>query len=138
MDNILQMLKGGDRRSIGRANEAASRVLESPAMFPHLFEGLTDVDPLIRIRSADAVEKITAQRPELLQPFKKQILDEIALIDQQEVRWHVAQIIPRLALNPDERARAAVILLIIYLLKAKLYRYLPCSPLRSWRKMTPG
>jgi len=33
------------------------------------------------------------------------LLTEIAAIDQKEVRWHLAQILPRLDLSSKERAR---------------------------------
>ena len=68
-------------------------------------------EPLIRMRSADAVEKITARRPECLQPFKKKLLEEVAKIDQQEVRWHVAQMLPRLTLRRRELETAVQTLL---------------------------
>jgi hypothetical protein len=66
------------------------------------------------MRAADAVEKITAERPEILQPYKEFLLDHVLGFEQKEVRWHVAQMLPNLALDPQERGRA-VGYLIIYL-----------------------
>jgi hypothetical protein len=60
-------------------------------------------NPLIRMRAADAVEKITAKHPEFLQPFKNKFIKKVARIDQQEVRWHAAQMFSRLKLNEKER-----------------------------------
>ena len=57
------------------------------------------------MRAADAVEKITARRPELLRPHKRRLLTELALIPQQEVRWHVAQMLPRLSLSAPSGGR---------------------------------
>ena len=37
--------------------------------------------------------------------------DQVARIEQQEVRWHVAQLLPRLALTAKERSKAVAILL---------------------------
>ena len=34
------------------------------------------------------------------------MLTEVAAIDQQEVRWHVAQLLPRLVLTPPQRTQA--------------------------------
>jgi hypothetical protein len=107
---ILKRLSGGDRRSIGRSNEIVAEVLARPALFRQLFNGLDSDDLVVRMRAADAVEKITAQRPELLQPFKKKLLAVAGSTDQQEVRWHAALMIPRLELTPKERAVAADIL----------------------------
>ena len=100
---ILSSLAGGDLRSIGRSDEVARKVLEEPELFGGVFDGITHSDPVIRARSADAVEKNTKSRPDLLAPFKKRLLTEIAAISQQEVRWHVAQMIPRLPLSSRER-----------------------------------
>lgn len=106
MNSILNKLAGGHRRSIGRSNEVAAEVLAHPALFLELFVGLSNDDPVIRMRAADAVEKITAQRPELLQPFKRKLLAIAGSSDQQEIRWHAALMLPRLALSCKERAVA--------------------------------
>ena len=110
MHPLLQMLLGGDRRSIGKSREVVDRVLAEPELFGIVFGGMTDDDPLVRMRSADAAEKIAALRPDLLQPYKRRLLREVAPIEQQEVRWHVAQLIPRLKLNRTDRRTAAEIL----------------------------
>jgi len=102
-------LGGGDRRSIGRSNEVVADVLADPSLFDLIFDAIASDDPLIRMRAADAVEKITARRPELLRPHKRRLLSELAAIPQQEVRWHVAQMIPHLQLSARERRRAAEI-----------------------------
>lgn len=111
MNPLLQKLSGGDRRSIGRSDEVVAEVLAEPALFPLLFEGMLNDDPLIRMRAADAVEKITARQPDYLQPYKNELIEQVARINQQEVRWHVAQLLPRLALTSAEIARAVEILL---------------------------
>jgi hypothetical protein len=108
--SLLTKLTGGDFRSIGNSEQVAADVLVNPSLFPELFAGLSDADALIRMRAADATEKVTAARPDLLQSFKPRLLKEIAAINQQEVRWHVAQMIPRLTLTPTERSRAVIIL----------------------------
>jgi HEAT repeat protein len=109
--SVLWKLKGGDRRSIGRSNEVVADVLDNPQLFKELFGGLKNGDPLVRMRAADALEKITAIRPEYLRPFKKQMVERVVRIEQQEVRWHVAQMLPRLKLDADEQARMVEILL---------------------------
>jgi hypothetical protein len=106
MPDILDKLAGGDRRSVGRVNEVVDEVLVEPALFDHLFAGVLSENPLIRMRAADAIKKITARRPEYLQPYKQSLLERVARIEQQEVRWHVAQMLPRLALDQAERQEA--------------------------------
>ena len=110
MHPILQKLAGGNRGSIGRSNDVVAQVLAHPAYFPDLFAGLSIDDPIICMRTADAVEKITVQRPELLRPFKKKLLAIAGSTTQQEARWHAALMLPRLALSSKERAVALDIL----------------------------
>jgi len=108
---VLQRLQGGDRRSISRADEVVQDVLRDPALFDEVFRGMLSDDPLVRMRCADVVEKVTTTRPELLPPYKQPLLEQVAGIGQQEVRWHVAQMLPRLELSQEERALAIGILL---------------------------
>jgi hypothetical protein len=100
---ILALLEGGDRRSIGRAERAAEMVRGNHRLFPKLLEGLWRDDPLVRMRAADAAEKVTRENPELLMTHKKELLGLLAEEQQQEVRWHLAGMLPRLALNARER-----------------------------------
>ena len=65
MHPILQKLKKGDRRSIGRSNEVVADVLANPRLFRIVFSGLFVDDPGVRMRSADVSEKVTTRRPEL-------------------------------------------------------------------------
>lgn len=109
-DPMLEKLTGGDRRSIGRVDEVIADVLADPGLFDALFWGMVADDPLVRMRAADAVEKITVDRPAWLAPYKEALLTEVAVCEQQEVRWHVAQLLPRLALSPAERRQALAIL----------------------------
>jgi|SRR5271166_6110491 len=104
--NILALLEGGDRRTIGRADEVAERVSADPALFPALIAGLWSTDELVRMRAADAAEKITRKHRELLHPYKKELLGLMAETSQQELRWHLAAIVPRLTLTARERQSA--------------------------------
>src|SRR5271169_1150906 len=112
--NILAMLEGGDRRTIGRADQVSAIVSSDPELFPALIRGLWSADPLVRMRAADATEKVTREHPEMLQPFKKELLGLLNEAKQQELRWHLAVMIPRLALNAKER-QTAISSLSIYL-----------------------
>jgi HEAT repeat protein len=111
---LLQRLSGGDRRSIGAADEVVAEVLEDLELFGVVFEGMLDDDPVVRMRAADVAEKVSAEHPECLAPYKARLLAQVAASEQQEVRWHVAQMLPRLALSAKERD-AAVSLLLGYL-----------------------
>ena len=85
-------------------------MLADPALFTVLFQGLLVDDPLIRMRATDAIEKITTHHPEYLTPYAAQLLHEVGPLEQQEVRWHVAQLLSRLDLTADERRMAVMLL----------------------------
>jgi hypothetical protein len=108
--NILSLLEGGDRRTIGHADRVAAAVAKDPKLFPQLIAGLWSENPLVRMRAADAAEKVTRKHPALLQPFKKELLGLLAETTQQEMRWHLAAMVPRLTLTADERQLAASLL----------------------------
>jgi len=110
MDPILTMLVGTDRRSIGKSNKVVAEVIADPLLFEIVFEGMSCDVPVLRMRCADVVEKITAHHPEYLVPYKQRLIYEIAKINQQEVRWHVAQMFSRLELTRDERQAVLTIL----------------------------
>ena len=122
MELILKKLKGNDRRSIGRSNEVVKEVLANPSLFAALLEGMLSQDPIIRMRAADAVEKITSKHPELLQPYKSKIIQQVSKIEQQEVRWHVAQLFSRLLLTHGERRGVVGILNNFMKDKSKIVR----------------
>ena len=111
MHEELEKLVGGDRRSIGRVDEVVADVMHDPALFGVVFDGMLSGDSLLRMRCADAAEKITEKQPGVLQPHKEKLIKEVAKIEQPEVRWHVAQMIPRLEVDREERAALYELLL---------------------------
>jgi hypothetical protein len=106
MHPLVAKLQGTDRRSIGRSEEVVGDVLADPSQFRVVFDAMLVPDPVVRMRAADAVEKITRRRPDLLQGLENRVLYDLAATGQPEVRWHVAQLAARLALTPPQRARA--------------------------------
>ena len=100
--SILDKLRGGDLRSIGRSNEVAQDIEKNVSLFETVFKGLYDSDPLIRMRSADVIEKVTRKNPQLLSNHTSEVISILITADQQEVCWHMAQITPRLECSPSE------------------------------------
>jgi hypothetical protein len=113
-------LGGGTRTSLGRTNAVVAEVLAAPPKFPALLACLAQIDDedsdksagnaILLMRASDAIEKISRQRPEWLAPHKLDFLGLAGGTDQIEVRWHMAQILPRLPLTPRERIVAIDIL----------------------------
>lgn len=111
MSKILQKLKGDDLRSIGKTDEVVQDILNDPSLFKEVFEGMLNKDPVIRMRSADAIEKVSVKHPEYLQLFKSKLINHVSKIEQQEVRWHVAQMFSYIKINKTERDKIIKILL---------------------------
>lgn len=103
---LRNLLTGGDRRSIGKVDVALSKIKVSPSSIQALLQLMRDTDPVVSMRAADALEKASRTNPEILMPHKHSLLGEIAENPQQEVRWHLLQMLPRLQLTKAERRRA--------------------------------
>ena len=103
---ILPLLTGGDRRSIGQSPVAVKRVLRNPRLLPALLKCLASPDPLVRMRAADALEKLDRRRPGILTPYRAGLLRVARASDQTEVQWHMAQLLPRLDLTPRQLVEA--------------------------------
>jgi hypothetical protein len=107
---IRLLLSGGDRRSIGRVPDVIASIGQHPAMLSSLVECLRSDDACIRMRAADALEKISRKETGVLQSHKRELLDVLAESCQQEVRWHLAVMVPRLQLTQAECCRVSEIL----------------------------
>lgn len=95
---------------MGRSNQVVIEVLKRPDKFSNLCSGLSSLDFLVRMRAADAIEKITRKNSALLHPYKKRLLELAGRADGKEVRWHLAQLLPRLDLSTGKRNVARDIL----------------------------
>jgi len=104
------MLTGGDRRSIGKANQVVALLKSQPEHLSQLVRLLWDRDSLVSMRAADVVEKVSRGQGNLLQPYRAQLLGLLAECSQQEVRWHLAVMVPRLRLTVAECRRVADLL----------------------------
>lgn len=99
--DFTPLLLGRDLRSIARANEVVRSVNDQQS-FDDLFVLLLHHDRLLVMRTADAIEKITATQPAYLQPHKDQLLSLLRNALDKELKWHLALLIPRVSLTPDE------------------------------------
>jgi hypothetical protein len=105
-NNFKSAISNGDLRSVRGVSAVVDEVLQDPKRFREIFLLILDQNVAVRMRAVDAVEKITRIKPELLRPYKKTILNKIATIEQKEIQWHVAQVIPRLELSSQESLEA--------------------------------
>lgn len=108
--SILGKLKGGDRRSIGRVSEVVEQVVRRPELLAELLAGLQHADPVVRLRTGDALRKVSRGYPEWLRPFRGRLLRLAKGAKEQESRWHLAQMLPRLDLTSSRRLTLAGLL----------------------------
>lgn len=101
MNQILTWLSGSDLRSDGMANEAAQFVLDNPQVFEDLFSGLSEPDDVIRGRTADALEKISRDRPDLLIDHLQEMVDLAKTDPVPMVKMHLAMIFGHLAVYEE-------------------------------------
>ena len=109
---LLDQLAGGDRWSVGEANLVVDKILAEPERLIEIIGGLFDPDAIVRSRAAHVAEKVSAVHPDWLAPFKAALLRRMQTAEEKEERSRLAQMAPRLPLEPEERktcvARLAV------------------------------
>jgi hypothetical protein len=99
--SIERLLQGKDLRSIAGSNKLVGLVHDQQN-FDELFNFMNHSERKIVMRAADAIEKITIRHPEFLMPHKSQFLVILKRAGNKELKWHIAQIIPRLGLSLTE------------------------------------
>ena len=103
MSKLEDLLKGGDARALKGVMRVIDDLLRDPAQFEGLMRAMSHDDPIVRMRAGDAAEKISRTNAEYLEPYKAVLLQVAATTEQPSLRWHLAQMIPRLALDAGER-----------------------------------
>ena len=101
MNNLITYLKGGDLRSIADADKVVSLV-KTQGDFENLFQYLFSKDRLVVMRAADAIEKITLNKPEFLKGHNQELLNLVEKAVDKELKWHLALIVSRLDLDINE------------------------------------
>jgi HEAT repeat protein len=96
MNELLQYLTGGDLRSDGNANEVASIILDNPNLISDLLDGLHEPNAVVRGRTADALEKVSRDKPEYLLQELSHFMQLAKDDPVPMVRWHAAMILTNL------------------------------------------
>jgi hypothetical protein len=102
---LVARLRRGDLRTKGAAEAVARQAAADPALIAELVAALENGHPGVRMRAADALEKATRKQPARLRPWSDRLLELAATAGQQEVQWHLAQLLPRLRLSAADRRR---------------------------------
>lgn len=107
-ERFAEMLReGGKSNSLGRVNEVIEQVLHNKDTLEELYRCMFDDDAWVRMRAADALEKVCRQHPDWLNPYIDRFSDDSLLESTQpSIRWHIAQIYQHVELTDKQRATA--------------------------------
>lgn len=83
----------------GKSEIVVKHILSNPMDIKQLMECLEEDNEALRMRCCDAMEKLSRLHPDWFKPYKLMLLKTAKTLTQKEVRWHMAQIIPRLELT---------------------------------------
>src|ERR1044072_1337980 len=105
---FLEMLEtGGKSNSLGRVNDVIWLVLADKARLEELYECMFADDAWVRMRAADAFEKVCREHPDWIGPYVGRFPGELATSSQPSILWHLAQMYKQLPLT-DEQKRFAI------------------------------
>jgi hypothetical protein len=104
IEKITEMLAtGGHANSLGRVNEVIVLVLDDKSRLDELYNCLFNEDAWVRMRAADALEKICREHPDWLERYIDRFPDELATSGQASIQWHLAQIYSQVNLTDKQR-----------------------------------
>jgi hypothetical protein len=99
-NDFADTLHGGDLRSLREPANVLAHV-RNQHDFDALFTLLFHHDRNVVMRAADAVEKITRTVPDFLDAHRDQLLGLMMDHANIELKWHLAQLAPRLEFGAD-------------------------------------
>lgn len=97
------LLTGGHANSLGRTHEVIETVLHDKSRLEELYSCLFDDDAWVRMRAADALEKICREQPDWLAPYIDRLLAELSTSTQASIQWHLAQIYRQVVLTDPQK-----------------------------------
>lgn len=102
------LMDGGHANSLGKVNEIIEIVLQDKSRLEELYSCLFDEDAWVRMRAADALEKICRQHADWLLPYIDRFQKELSTSTQPSIQWHLAQIYEQVQLTAQQKERAQV------------------------------
>jgi len=101
------LMTGGHANSLGRVNEVIEVVLHDQSRLDELYACLFEDDAWVRMRAADALEKVCRVQPEWLLPYVDRFPKELAVSTQPSIQWHLAQMYREVPLTKEQKEFAA-------------------------------
>ena len=100
------LAEDGKKNSLGRVNDVIKYVLADPRRIEELYSVMFHEDAWVRMRGADAFEKICRLHPEWIQPYINRMQTELSASEQASIRWHIAQIYTQVELDDKQKQHA--------------------------------
>lgn len=86
-------MTGGDPRTLTGVEEVLAHLRAHPERLGELIDTCSDVDSVVRMRAADALEKYAREQPDLVAAQLERLFAELGASTQPSVQWHLAQIL---------------------------------------------
>ena len=99
---LKDLLAEGDKRTVNHVSEAVQWIESNHNFISDVIELLRSESEAIAMRAADCLEKFSRRNSFQLNPYKDDLVDVLVNVKQKEVRWHMAQILPRLKLSSSD------------------------------------
>ncbi len=99
----VMLAVGGKSNSLGKVNEVIEAALREKSRLDELYNCLFNEDAWVRMRAADALEKVCRQQPSWLKPYIDRFADELAVSEQPSIQWHLAQMYGEIELSGEQK-----------------------------------
>jgi hypothetical protein len=86
-------LTGGHPNSLGNTVAVVDDVLAHPERLEELYACYFADDPVVRLRTSNAMKRIAKAHHQLLLPFLERLLTEVSLIEQASAQWTLAELL---------------------------------------------
>lgn len=133
-DKILELVSSGDLRQTKGVTEIIS-LISNQNEFDELF-ALIGTDRLINMRVADALEKISRNKPEWINIHKQRLLSFLESVTDKELLWHLVQMSSRIKWTKTETEQI-VRLLSGFLIDKKQSKIVRVSCLQALYELSP-
>ena len=102
------MLTGGHPNSLGRTLEVVAAIEQQPQRLEELFGCYQSADAVVRLRTSNALKRITQAHPHWVVPYLDGLLTEVAALDQPSAQWTLATLfgLLRVHMSPQQHIRA--------------------------------
>ncbi|HEX8182679.1 MAG TPA: hypothetical protein VF575_03695 [Candidatus Saccharimonadales bacterium] len=103
-NQFAEMLSvGGKSNSLGKVSEIIDATLSDQSRLNELYECLFDDDAWVRMRAADAIEKVCRQKPDWLLSYIDKFIAKLAESNQPSIQWHLSQIYAQVDLTLTQK-----------------------------------